>query len=127
MAEVTEVSGEDFGRLVLRAERPVVVDFSADWCAPCRVMVPEIEQLAEELDGQVDFVKVDVDRDVEVAAAYGVSSIPAFLLFEDGRPVARTVGARRARALGRELGLPEPAQADTPTPRFRLFSRRHAT
>jgi len=127
MSVVPEVTGEEFERLVLRAERPVVVDFYADWCAPCRVMVPEIERLASELAGVVDFVKVDVDRELDVAADYRISSIPAFVRFDDGRPVAWSVGARRARALGRELGLPQPSEPDPPRSRFGIFSRRRAS
>ena len=127
MSTVSEVSGGEFQRRVLQAERPVVVDFYADWCAPCRLMAPVIEQLAFELDGVIEFVKVDVDSEQEIAAAYRISSIPAFVRFEEGRPVAWSVGARPGRALSRQLGLPSPEGAAAPRSRFRLFARRRTT
>jgi thioredoxin 1 len=126
MGDVPEVSAEDFETRVLRATGPVVVDFYADRCAPCRRMAPVIERLAAELDGRVGFVKLDVDRSPDVAAAFRVSSIPTLLRFEDGRPVARSVGARPGRLVSRQLGLPL-GRTDPPAregPRSRLFRRR---
>jgi len=129
MANVSEVTARDFERRVLKAERPVVVDFYADWCAPCRRMSPVIERLASELEGEVEFVKLDIDRAPDLAAAYRVSSIPALLRFEGGRPTAWSVGARPGHVVSRELKLPSPGGDGSapPKPRFRLFARRRST
>lgn len=102
---VIEVRSENFGELVLESHRPVVVDFYADWCPPCRQIAPELEALAERWDGQIGFAKVDVDELPRLAQTYGVSSIPTVLLFESGVVTARTLGARSAAELERELGL----------------------
>ncbi len=91
-----------FAAEVLEADRPVVVDFTASWCPPCRVMAPVLDELAADRD-DVRFVKVDVDADPAVAQRYGVMSMPTFLLFRDGRPVLQLVGARPRRRLESEL------------------------
>jgi thioredoxin 1 len=87
---------------VLESETPVVVDFHAAWCPPCRVMSPILAELASERP-DVRFVKVDVDSNVETAVRYGVLSMPTFMVFRDGSPVLRLVGARPKRRLVAEL------------------------
>ena len=106
MSNVAEVTRRTFVERVLQAKRPVVVDFYADWCMPCRRMSPTIERLATELAGEVDFVKLDIERAPDIAAAYRISSIPSFLRFEDGHPVFASVGVRPGRVLSQELHLP---------------------
>jgi thioredoxin 1 len=96
---------EAFDTEVLRADRPVVVDFWADWCRPCHLIAPEIEALARAWDGRIKVVKVDVEANPAPAARYGVQGIPTVALFDGGRLVAKSVGAKRRPALERDLGL----------------------
>lgn len=92
------IGEEEFEAEVLRSELPVLVDFMADWCQPCKVVAPEVEALAHELEGKAKFVRVDVDRSPRIAAMLRVKSVPTFVVFAQGRPVAAEQGAvRRAR------------------------------
>jgi thioredoxin 1 len=88
---VVHSSAKSFADDVLRADVPVLVDFYADWCGPCRLLAPALEELAEETQ-DAKIVKVNVDDDPDLAAEYQVSSIPTLLVFEDGRVVDRHVG-----------------------------------
>src|SRR4029079_8714395 len=92
------VTDDRFAAEVLESERPVLVDFTAAWCPPCRVMKPVLAELGEERD-DVRIVQLDVDADQRTAAEYGVLSMPTFILFRDGREVKRLVGARPKRRL----------------------------
>ena len=83
----------DFQKEVLESPVPVLVDFSAEWCGPCRMIEPAVQQLSQELDGIAKVVTVDVDQHSDVAARYGVMSIPALLVFKGGQEVDRIVGA----------------------------------
>ena len=87
---------------VLESDAPVVVDFHAAWCPPCRVMSPILSELSQERP-DVRFVKVDVDENTETAVRYGVMSMPTFMVFRDGAPVLKLVGARPKRRLLAEL------------------------
>ena len=78
---------------VIRSPRPVFVDFWAEWCGPCRMVSPVVEELAQEYDGTVDFVKVNVDDAGELASQYNVFSIPTLALFKDGKMISQQVGA----------------------------------
>ena len=89
-----EITDETFEELVLRAGRPVVVDFWAPWCGPCRAVAPILEQLAEEHDGRIVFAKLNIDENVVAASRYGVLSIPTAILFEGGEPQETVIGAR---------------------------------
>ena len=103
---VHEIEGsEAFVREVLQADRPVVVDFYADWCAPCRQVSPVIEALSEKWEAAARFAKLDVDRSPDVAAALGVRSLPTVALFEAGEVKSYMVGAAPPHIIERELGL----------------------
>jgi len=86
-------SDETFENDVLKSDLPVFVDFYADWCNPCRAVAPVVERLAEEYDGRVNFVKVNVDEAQDVAGGYGVTSIPTLKVFKDGKVAGNMVGA----------------------------------
>ncbi|MDZ4180674.1 MAG: thioredoxin [Coriobacteriia bacterium] len=105
MGNVKEVGAEDFATEVLEATVPVVVDFWAPWCGPCRVVAPEVEKLAARSEGGAHYVKVNIDENRDLAVKYGVMSIPTIAKFERGAVVAQVVGARGADALATELGL----------------------
>jgi thioredoxin 1 len=83
----------DFRAEVLESPIPVLVDFSAQWCGPCRAIAPAVEQLATELAGKLKVVTIDVDEHGEVAGRYGIMSIPALVVFKGGQEVDRIVGA----------------------------------
>ncbi|GLB51477.1 thioredoxin [Neptunitalea chrysea] len=87
-----EITDETFEALVLKSDKPVMVDFWAAWCGPCRMVAPIIEQLNEEYDGKAVVGKVDVDANQEFAAKYGVRNIPTVLVFQNGEVVGRQVG-----------------------------------
>ena len=87
---VTEAS---FDAEVLGASLPVVVDFTAAWCPPCHAIDPSLEAISEELAGRVKIAKLDVDRDPEISARYGVRSMPTLMVFKNGEPTAMQVGA----------------------------------
>ncbi len=93
------VTDQSFEDEVLKSSRPVVVDFWAEWCGPCKMIGPALEELAEELGGQVDIVKVDIDANPEAPGKYGVRGIPTMILFKDGQVAATQVGAMPKRAI----------------------------
>jgi thioredoxin 1 len=83
----------DFQKDVLESPLPVLVDFGAEWCGPCKMIAPAVEQLATELQGKAKVVTIDVDEQNEIAARYGIMSIPALVVFKGGQEVDRIVGA----------------------------------
>jgi thioredoxin 1 len=99
---IPQLDDAHFDAEVLESDVPVVVDFTAAWCAPCRVMNPVLAELAEERD-DVRFVQVDVDQNQATAARYRVMSMPTFMVFKHGQPAATLVGARPKRKLVREI------------------------
>jgi thioredoxin 1 len=98
-----QITDDQFAAAVLESDRPVVVDFTAAWCAPCRVMGPVLEELAAERE-DLRFVKLDVDTNQATTARYGVMSMPTFMVFDGGEPVLTLVGSRPKRKLAEELG-----------------------
>jgi thioredoxin 1 len=97
-----QVTDASFQAEVLESDVPVLVDFTAAWCPPCRVMKPILAELGEELP-DVRFVELDVDDNLETAGRYGVLSMPTFMLFRAGEPVLQLIGARPKRRLSAEL------------------------
>lgn len=96
-----KVAQEDFERTVLQADVPVLVDFYADWCAPCKMVAPLVDEIAHQHIGKMLVAKVDTDRAQEVAEKYGIRSIPTLIVFRDGEEVERSVGFEPERV--REL------------------------
>ena len=89
-----KLSSENFEKEVLKSEKPVLVDFYADWCGPCNAMAPVIEELATELDGKAKVGKINVDENSDIAVEYNVMSIPTLIIFQNGKEEKRLVGLR---------------------------------
>ena len=97
------VTDSDFEQEVLEADTPVLVDFWAEWCAPCKMVAPVLEDLAAEYDGKIKFTKVDVDTNPQTALKYGIRSIPTLLVFKGGSPVDQVVGAVQKAVIKKRL------------------------
>lgn len=93
------VSERDFEQQIMMSELPVLVEFSAEWCGPCKVIAPELEALSRELEGKAKVVKIDIDRSPLLARQLGVQSVPTFVVFHQGRPAAGKVGALKRQQL----------------------------
>ena len=105
MGSVQDVTTADFSDEVLASDVPVIVDFWAPWCGPCKMVGPELEKLSESVGDGAKFVKVNVDENRELAMEYGVMSIPTIAKFEGGDVVTQIVGARGASQMSKEFGL----------------------
>ncbi len=103
MSPIKELKKEDFQKKVLEADKPVLVDFGAQWCNPCLKMEPIVEELSEEFEGKIEIYKVNVDEDASKAAEYGVRGIPAYFFFKKGEVVDRLVGVTPKKELVRRL------------------------
>jgi thioredoxin 1 len=90
---VDQVTDATFDKDVLNASEPVVVDFWAEWCGPCRMIAPALEEISKSLNGKVKIVKLNVDENPGTAAKYGIMSIPTLMLFKDGQLASRQIGA----------------------------------
>jgi thioredoxin 1 len=106
--KVVTLSEDNFEQEVLKSDTPVLVDFWAQWCGPCRMVAPVLDQIANEMDGKVRVAKLDVDSNQKIAYQFQVSSIPTFILFKDGQMADRMMGAMPKSAfesfINRNLG-----------------------
>ncbi len=93
MAKPRDVTDSDFEQEVLKADKPVLVDFWAPWCGPCRMVAPVVEELADDYAGKVEFVKLNTDDNPDTAVKYGIRSIPTLLVFKEGESVGQIVFA----------------------------------
>jgi thioredoxin len=121
-----EVSERDFVNEVMRSRVPVLVEFGAEWCGPCKLVAPELKSLASELDGKAKVVTVDIDRSPTLARELGVQAVPTFVVFDKGRPVNAQSGAlKKAQLLAMlEPFLPRPAGSVKPEEIAPLLARK---
>ncbi len=98
-----EISNANFDSEVLKSDIPVLVDFWAPWCGPCKSMLPIVDELSEEYEGKVKVVKVNVDENSETPGKYSVMSIPTFIIFKNGEAVSTFVGAKSKEDMKKEL------------------------
>ena len=92
MSNVLEIKDDNFEQEVVNSSTPVVVDFWATWCGPCRKLSPVLDEISQNFDGKVKFVKVNVEENVESAKKYSISGLPSLLVFKDGEPLERMTG-----------------------------------
>jgi thioredoxin 1 len=101
----TPVTESSFEQEVLQSDRPVIVDFWAEWCGPCHAVSPVLDKIAEERNEELRLVKVNIDEEPALAQRYGIVSIPTIILFRDGEPAAAAIGAQPKGAIETALGL----------------------
>lgn len=126
---VASVREQDFERDVLLSELPVLVEFSAEWCGPCKVVAPELKALAHELEGKAKVVTIDIDRSPTLARQLGVQSVPTFVVFHQGRPAGGRVGALKRKELREMLEpyLPRDEGAVKPDELFQLLRQKRVS
>jgi len=123
---VPSVREQDFEREVLLSEVPVLVEFSAEWCGPCKLVAPELKALAHELEGKAKIVTIDIDRSPMLSRQLGVQSVPTFVVFNQGRPAGGRVGALKRKELREMLEpfLPRDEGAIKPEELFQLLRQK---
>jgi thioredoxin 1 len=103
MANIGDVTDQEFQTKVLDSDTPVLVDFWAEWCVPCHMVSPLVEEIGQEKGNALKVVKLNIDENPSATRTYGVMSIPSLILFKDGHEVARVIGARPKDAILRDL------------------------
>jgi len=103
MGWVREVKADDFKKEVLESDKPVLIDFWAEWCVPCKKIEPIIEELSEEFKNHVKFLRLNVDENPSIAYEYGIRGIPTLVLFKDGKQVDRIVGLTSRKELSEKI------------------------
>lgn len=98
-----ELTDKNFEKEVLESKVPVLVDFYSDWCPPCKIMLPVIEEIAEEFEGKIKVGKVNIDENKELVSQYSVMSIPTFIIFKNGDSVSRFMGAQSKERVVEEI------------------------
>jgi thioredoxin 1 len=101
----TAVTEQSFDEEVVQSDKPVIVDFWAEWCGPCHAVAPVLDRIVEDRNGDIKLVKVNIDEQPALSLRYGVQSIPTMILFKDGEPAAAAIGAQPKSALEKALGL----------------------
>jgi len=100
-----DVTTATFEQEVINSDRPVIVDFWAEWCGPCHAVAPVLDRIAAEREDELKLVKVNIDNEQELSQRYGVASIPTMILFKNGEPSAAVIGAQPKGSIERSLGL----------------------
>src|SRR5918998_2599446 len=98
---IVQLNAMNWNNIVLNSDMPVLVDFWAEWCGPCRIVGPVVEQIAQTHADKIKVVKLNVDENQEIAMKYGIQSIPSLLLYKEGREIGRTIGAASKEAYQR--------------------------
>ena len=93
------INADSFEEEVLNSDIPVLVDFFAEWCAPCKMLAPILENLATELEGKASIVKIDIDKDIDIATKYGITAVPTLIVFKNGEEVNKTTGLQSLESL----------------------------
>jgi thioredoxin 1 len=105
----TTVTEQSFEEEVVQSDKPVIVDFWAEWCGPCHAVAPVLDRIVEESNGDLKLVKVNIDEQPALSQRFGVQSIPTMILFKNGEPAAAAIGAQPKPALEKALGLVDSA------------------
>ena len=103
MAHPIAITDDSFEDEVIKSDTPVIVDFWAEWCGPCKMIAPMVDELAEEFDGKIKFAKMDVDSNTQTPMKFGIRGIPTLIIFNEGKPVEQVVGAVPKSVLKKKL------------------------